>query len=273
MNTGGEAAEQIVRMSLNGVEMAAKISGAGAKHLAILLYTILSQREKTSGKARLASMLRSGKPLKVFSVSNKDLPQFIKDAKQYGILYCALKDPHGSPDGMTDIMVRAEDAPKINRVVERFKFAVVDTASVKAEIEQSREEVAAAEQPPEKTPEQATEEQSLMDDLFGAPVSAEQGVVANDVLEDLFPQLDGDATNPTQAETEKGPPSEPSSPTPNKGTDFGERSSVRDELKEIRTQQEKKKAEVEPEKKQAAKSLQHKQPKSKKKPKKRMKGR
>jgi hypothetical protein len=53
MNTGGEAAEQIVRMSLNGVEMAAKISGAGAKHLAILLYTILSQREKTSGKARL----------------------------------------------------------------------------------------------------------------------------------------------------------------------------------------------------------------------------
>jgi len=56
MNTGGEAAEQIVRMSLNGVEMAAKISGAGAKHLAILLYTILSQREKTSGKARLPAL-------------------------------------------------------------------------------------------------------------------------------------------------------------------------------------------------------------------------
>jgi hypothetical protein len=273
MNTGGEAAEQIVRMSLNGVEMAAKISGAGAKHLAILLYTILSQREKTSGKARLASMLRSGKPLKVFSVSNKDLPQFIKDAKQYGILYCALKDPKGSPDGMTDIMVRAEDAPKINRVVERFKFAVVDTANVKAEIEQSREEQATAEQPPEKTPEQATEEQSLMDDLFGAPIPTEQEAVSGDVLEDLFPRLDGDGVNPMKAETKKGPLSEPSSPMPNKGTDFGERPSVREELKEIRTQQEKKKTEVEPEKKQAAKSLQYKQPKSKKKPKKRMKGR
>jgi hypothetical protein len=38
MNTDGEAAEQIVRMSLNGLGMAATISGAGAKHLAILLY-------------------------------------------------------------------------------------------------------------------------------------------------------------------------------------------------------------------------------------------
>lgn len=40
MNTGGEAAEQVVRMSLNGVEVAAKITGEGAKQLAVLLYTI-----------------------------------------------------------------------------------------------------------------------------------------------------------------------------------------------------------------------------------------
>lgn len=33
MNTGGEAAEQIVRMSLEGFEVAAKITGAGAKIL------------------------------------------------------------------------------------------------------------------------------------------------------------------------------------------------------------------------------------------------
>ena len=40
MNTGGEAAEQIVRMSLEGFEVAAKITGAGAKNIAILLYSI-----------------------------------------------------------------------------------------------------------------------------------------------------------------------------------------------------------------------------------------
>ena len=34
MNTGGESAEQIVRMSLEGFEVAAKITGAGAKNIA-----------------------------------------------------------------------------------------------------------------------------------------------------------------------------------------------------------------------------------------------
>ena len=33
MNTSGEAAEQIVRMSLEGFEVAARITGAGAKTL------------------------------------------------------------------------------------------------------------------------------------------------------------------------------------------------------------------------------------------------
>lgn len=63
MNTGGEAAEQIVRMSLEGFEVAAKITGAGAKNIAILLYSILKEEKKTKGKARLTSMLRSGKGL------------------------------------------------------------------------------------------------------------------------------------------------------------------------------------------------------------------
>ena len=59
MNTGGEAAEQIVKMSLEGVEVAAKISGAGAKNITILLYSILKEEQKTKGKARLTNMLRS----------------------------------------------------------------------------------------------------------------------------------------------------------------------------------------------------------------------
>ena len=50
MNTGGEAAEQIVRMSLEGFEVAAKITGAGAKNIAVLLYSILKEEKKTKGK-------------------------------------------------------------------------------------------------------------------------------------------------------------------------------------------------------------------------------
>ena len=92
MNTSGEAADQIVRMTLNGVEMAAKITGAGAKELAALLYAVMKDQKKTKGKMRLANMLRSGKELKVFAVKDAELARFCKEAKKYGVLYCVLKD-------------------------------------------------------------------------------------------------------------------------------------------------------------------------------------
>ena len=63
--SSGEAAEQVVRMTLNGVEVAAKISGKAAERLAVLLYAVLKDQKKTRGKTRLNSMLRSGKELKV----------------------------------------------------------------------------------------------------------------------------------------------------------------------------------------------------------------
>ena len=70
----GEAAEQVVRMSLEGFEVAAKVTGEGAKHIAVLLYTVMKNKEQTSGKAKLTNMLKTGKPLSVFSVRNDDLP-------------------------------------------------------------------------------------------------------------------------------------------------------------------------------------------------------
>ena len=52
MNTGGEAAEQIVRMSLEGFEVAAKITGAGAKNIAILLYSILKEEKENQRQSK-----------------------------------------------------------------------------------------------------------------------------------------------------------------------------------------------------------------------------
>ena len=80
----GDAAEQVMRMSLEGTEMAVKLAGSGAKQLAILLYAVLKDQKKTRGKVRLANMLRSGKELKVFAIHDHDLPKFCQEAKKYG---------------------------------------------------------------------------------------------------------------------------------------------------------------------------------------------
>ena len=141
MNLGGDAAEQVVRLSLEGVEVAAKITGEGAKNIALLLAAVLKEEHKTQGKARLSNMIKSGKELKVFSVQNKDLKKFSQEAKRYGVLYCVLKDKDNPGDYATvDVIARAEDASKIQRIMERFELASVDKASVVSEIQKDMQQ-------------------------------------------------------------------------------------------------------------------------------------
>lgn len=90
MTNSGDAAEQVVRLSLEGFEVAARLTGSAAKNIAILLASVLKQEatqaNKTRGKARLTNMIKSGKELKVFSIPNKDLKKFTEQAKRYGVL-------------------------------------------------------------------------------------------------------------------------------------------------------------------------------------------
>lgn len=133
MDNGGQTADQVVRMTLQGIEVAAKVSmkvgEETSKTLAATLYAILTDKKKVKGKTRLNSLLRSGKELKVYALRNEDLKTFCKEAKRYGALYCVLKEK-GSSDGICDIMVRAEDASKISRIIDKFELATVDSKQI-----------------------------------------------------------------------------------------------------------------------------------------------
>ena len=147
MNPGGDAAEQIVRLSLEGVEVAAKISGNGAKNIGLLLYATLKEEQKTKGKARLTSMLKSGRELKVFTIRQEDLKKFSYEAKRYGVLYCVLKDKNNpDPKAAVDVIARADDASKIQRITERFRLATVEQGTVATGIEKEKDRVFPKEQ-------------------------------------------------------------------------------------------------------------------------------
>lgn len=239
MNTSGEAADQVVRMSMEVGEAALKISGQGAKQLAVLLYAILKEQKKTKGRAKLETLVRSGKPLTVFSVKESDLKKFVQEAKRYGILYCAVRDRKGSSDGMVDIMVKEEDAPRINRIVERFRFAsVTEAAKVKTEIAKSREvkshgktgeKTKAVRTGQEESPEKSQEDR-LVDELLGKPVeNKKQGTPEKE--KPFFGEPRN--TRPSGPISEKqgkegGTVSKPYQPA------HPERPSVREELKKIR---------------------------------------
>ena len=113
MNHAGDAAEQVVRMSLEGAEVALKITGVAAKNLAAALYTILKDQKKTKGKARIEAMLREKRPLKVYTLKKEDCPEFARQAKGYGILYAPI--PVRKGDDTIDILVFEDDAARARR--------------------------------------------------------------------------------------------------------------------------------------------------------------
>jgi hypothetical protein len=121
------------------MEYCLRIVGAGEKNIAAFLIAALKSdntdnKVKLKGKERLSNMLKSGKELKIFAIQNSDLEQFGKEAKRYGVVYCALKDKGGSPDSLVDIMAKAEDASKISRIMERLQFATIDRATVEKQM-------------------------------------------------------------------------------------------------------------------------------------------
>ena len=202
MNNGGDAAEQIVRLSLEGFEVAAKLTGSAAKNVALLLVSVLKQEQQTKGKARLTNMIRSGKELKVFSLPQKDIQKFTEQAKRYGVLYCLLRDKNTRVgDAPVDIIARAEDASKIQRIVERFEIGKVDKAGVITQAEQDKaDREAVAREVPTKT-----KGEIIVEEAMGKPL-----------------QKEGQShENPTVAKTEKSPPSERSSEISGTVTDRG----------------------------------------------------
>lgn len=222
MYAGGDAAEQIVRMSMQGIEVTAKITGSAAKNIAILMYAILRQEKKTKGKKLLTNMLRSGKELTVFTVRKADLKEFTRNAKSYGVQYCVVKDRRNKDaDAQVDVIVRTEDAGKINRIVEKFNLASIDTASIVTEIEKEKSGMKGSEL-------QVTDEaaDALTAELMGTPVNNEEIPL-----------------NPQQAKTEKSPPSEPISEPQEHitegTTNEPNRKSIKKELKKIKEQRKK----------------------------------
>lgn len=212
MDNSGEIAERVVRLSMDGAVYATKITGTGTKHLVILLHTILSDQNKTSGKIKLASMLKSGKELKVFTISEKDLQKFAAEAKRYGVTYCALRDKNPKAGHPIEIMVKAEDASKVARIFEKLEFGKVDVSTIETEIEKS---IADATQNP---PEQSE-------------------IAENENIENEAPiRKDGEPPeNPFVSKTEKSPPSEDiSKKRETEGKDLTRKKSVRKEIEHIK---------------------------------------
>ena len=137
MNMGGDAAERLVRDSLMITEEAVKLAGLGAKNLAALLVALAKEEEKTHGPTRLTRLLRSGEELKLLPIKSEDLRQFRQLAKEYGVLFCPIKNK-SLDNGLNDILFPASAAASVNRVLEHMGYPVPREKAVEVKKEAAR---------------------------------------------------------------------------------------------------------------------------------------
>ncbi len=227
MSVNGDASEQVVRLGLEGFEVTIKLIGSGAKNLLAMLYAMQKDKNKnqTRGRMKLTKMLQTGKPLKIFTISKDDLKTFSKEAKTYGITYCALRDKNSkNTDAMIDVIVKEEDASRINRIVEKFKLTTVDTARMETEVTKSIEDRES--QKKEMGVQEKSKEQQLEEVLSEKPLQKEQNTHENFNV----------------AKTEKSPLSKPSLTTSKMQEGVSKevkKTSVKKELAELKIEADK----------------------------------
>ncbi len=232
-----DTADQMAKMTLEGIRVAAEIGlkagGEATKSLAVTLYAILSDNKKVKGKTRLDSLLKSGKELKVFAIRHSDLETFCKQAKNYGVLYSVLKE-RNNKDGIVDIMVRAEDASKIARMVDKFDLATISTKHMK--------DITTNENKDNIKPLSDEEHDALLNKLMDDknPIKAQQ---SKDGL--LFEQSSKTSKKESEKKKEENEDLLPSTDRP----------SVRKELKDIKQQQLKSSAPKYPVRKKSKKKV------------------
>lgn len=260
MSTTSDSADEFVKFMLDGTEVALRLSGSLAKEMAVMLYAMSKEQgKKTKGQIRLENMLKSNSNLKIFSINQENFQEFKKQAKKYGVVYSALyKRGEKVPDKLIDILVREEDAERVNRIVERYKLTTVKKADIEKALEEGKQS--------NKINTNVTEEikeKNTSQDLLNKLLKKENKI---GVTENVTPS--------SIQNTEKNSQLENLLKTNEEKTEYKEieKPSIREKLKEIK--EEKKKIQEESSKnmiKPVTKELKHKQPKNRNKKKERSK--
>ncbi len=241
MNLGGEAADQVVRYSLEGLDHGLRLSGTMAKNLAVFFAAVLKSNQKSYGKICMARMLRENRPLKFFTVPSNRLHEFAKEGKKRGLPYVIIRD-RKNPE-QCELMVFADDAAKVNRVMDKMNLdflksenglAVQEVGGSAPELhpEGDAQKLAGLEQAGQAVPSKS--------ETVGLPEGEVQFELSGREEDFNFGGLAGDMENFTQAQGERSlsVPSSRSrdiSSAPEKGS---EKPSVRKELEQIKKEKQ-----------------------------------
>lgn len=128
MYSGEQEAQMITRVVISGSVFIVKLAGKEMLQMAKFLSAFVDGENATEGQIKLKTLLKSGQPLKVFSLKgDENFIAFARGAMQYGIVYSVVqRTDEEKSEQLFDIMVKQNDAAKINRVIEKYGIMQLD---------------------------------------------------------------------------------------------------------------------------------------------------
>ena len=105
-------------------QVAVDVAKAGVnvvKNIMAVTLALIKSQQNVKGKIRLSEMVSQGKELVPFQILERDKRTFHKLAKDYGITYVMVKNSK-TQDGRVEVIAKAEDAGRINRIIERLGY-------------------------------------------------------------------------------------------------------------------------------------------------------
>ncbi|MDE6997426.1 MAG: PcfB family protein [Oscillospiraceae bacterium] len=123
MDVSAEAADLVVKEGIQATESAVRLAGSGLKNVAALLLALARQDNKVIGQTTAKRLARDPAPAVVIPLEKKDMAQFKKLAKEYGILYF-FAQKKGSVDGRINLVSNENYAAQLNAVMVALGYPI-----------------------------------------------------------------------------------------------------------------------------------------------------
>lgn len=127
MDVSAEAADVVVRESLQATEAAAKLGLEGMKNIAALLLAIAKQDMKVVGETTAKRLARDPAPAVVIPIKAEDKAKFQKLAKEFGVLYF-IAQKRGNNSGILNVVSNENYAAQLNAVMEQMGYPIPQKA-------------------------------------------------------------------------------------------------------------------------------------------------
>lgn len=127
MDVSAEAADLVVRESIQAAEATVKLSIEGMKNVAALLLAIAKQDFKVVGETTSKRLARESAPAVVIPIKAEDKAKFQKLAKDFGVLYF-IAQKKGNDSGILNVVSNQNYAAQLNAVMEQMGYPIPERA-------------------------------------------------------------------------------------------------------------------------------------------------